>query len=96
MSLCEQMANIGSEVSRALNWKNKGKNELSLRAVDRALELIDLTVASVKQYSGLKEILRTRECLADYFYGDNEFSSTESQWRKYFDAFAYRANNKNA
>lgn len=94
MSLCEQMANIGSEVSRAFNWRNKGKEELSPKAVDRALELLDLTAASCLQYSRLKEILRTRECLVDYFYGDNGFSSTEVQWRKYFDGFAYCLNNK--
>jgi len=72
MSFCEQMANIGSEVSRAL-------------------ELLDLTVNSIKRYSGLKECLRVRECLVDYFYGDNIFSSSEVLWRKYFDAFAYAA-----
>jgi len=41
MSLCEQMANIGSEVSRALNWRKKEKEELSHEAASRALELID-------------------------------------------------------
>jgi len=94
MSLCEQMANIGSEVSRAFNWQNKGRREMSLKAVDRTLELLDLTAASTRQYHRLKEILRTREALVDYFYGDNEFSSTETLWRKYFDAFACWVNKK--
>ncbi|NLF82455.1 MAG: hypothetical protein GX568_00530 [Candidatus Gastranaerophilales bacterium] len=89
MSQCEQLANVGSEVSRALNWRNKGKTDMSLRAVDRALELIDLTVATLKTYPRLKEVLRVREALVDYFYGDNIYSSTEEQWRKYFDYFAY-------
>jgi hypothetical protein len=89
MSLCEQLANVGSEVSRAFNWRNKGKTDLSLQAIDRALELLDLTVATLKTYPRLKEVLRTREVLVDYFYGDNTFSSTEEQWRKYFDYFAY-------
>lgn len=88
MSLSEQMANIGSEVSRALNWQKKGRGDMSKQAVDRALELIDLTAASYKEYSRLKEILRTREALVDYFYGDNMFSSSEILWRKYFDYFA--------
>ena len=92
MSLCEQMANIGSEVSRAFNWRNKGKDDLSKKAVDRALELLDLTAGSLKQYPRLKEVLRVREALVDYFYGENMFSSSETQWRKYFDAFAYRIN----
>ncbi len=91
MSLCEQMANIGSEVSRALNWKKKNRNDLSLEAVNRALELLDLTVGSLNGYSRLKECLRVRESLVDYFYGENIFSSSEILWRKYFDAFAYAA-----
>lgn len=38
MSLSEQMANIGSEISRALNWKRKNNEEYCRKAVDRALE----------------------------------------------------------
>ena len=91
MALCEQMANIGSEVSRAFNWKNKGNEEYSQQAFYRALELIDLTVACQKKYSRLREILRVREALVDYFYGENIYSSTETSWRKYFDAFVYAA-----
>lgn len=94
MPLCEQMANIGSEVSRAFNWKNKGREDYSRQAIDRALELIDLTAACYKQYSKLKEILRTREALVDYFYGNNEYSTSEIIWRKYFDAFVYLMQNK--
>lgn len=92
MSLCEQLGNIGSEVSRALNWKNKGKAEYSQKAFYRALELLDLTLASNKKLSQLKELARVREVLVDYFYGTNEYSSSELHLRKYFDFFAYAAN----
>ncbi|MFH1767945.1 MAG: hypothetical protein ABH858_02135 [Candidatus Omnitrophota bacterium] len=91
MSLCEQMANVGSEVSRAFNWRNKGKDDFSKKAVKRALELLDLTASSKKEYPRLKEILRVREGLVDYFYGENQFSSSELLWRKYFDHFHYAA-----
>jgi len=60
MSLLAQMANIGSEVSRALNWQKKGRDDFSKKAVNRALELLDLTASTQKQYSRLKEILRVR------------------------------------
>jgi hypothetical protein len=93
MSLCEQMANIGSEVSRAFNWRKKNRSDLSQEAINRALELLDLTVASLSSYSRLKECLRVRECIIDYFYGNNEFSSSEIIWRKYFDAFVYATKN---
>ena len=91
MPLCEQMANVGSEVSRALNWRKKGRKEFSEKAVGRALELLDLTIRPVKKYSRLKELLRLRECLVDFFYGSNEFSSSETLWRGYFDHFHYAA-----
>ena len=48
MSLIEQMANIGSEVERAINWKNKNDKEYSRMAFERALELIDLTISDGK------------------------------------------------
>lgn len=90
LSFIEQMANIGSEVSRALNWQNKD-NEYSHRAVNRALELMSLTLDDIKVRSHYKELARLHEALVDYFYGENRFSSSEPLWRKYFDHFAYAA-----
>lgn len=89
MPFCEQMANIGSEVSRALNWQKKGKKDYSQRAVNRALELLGFTIDTAEKYSQLKELLRLKEALLDYFYGSNEFLSSEELWRKYFDHFNY-------
>lgn len=91
MSLCEQMANVGSEISRAFNWRNKGKDDFSKKAVNRALDLLDLTISLIRKYSRLKELFRVREGLIDFFYGKNEFSSSEILWRKYFDHFNYAA-----
>jgi len=44
LTLCEQMANIGSEVSRALKWMEKGNPEYSRKAAARALELLELGI----------------------------------------------------
>lgn len=90
-SFLEQMANIGSEVERALNWKNRQNPDYSRKAFERALELTDLSLAAVRGGPRLKEIARMREMLVDYFNGDNEYQSTESAWRKYFLAFTYAA-----
>ena len=91
MSFVEQMANIGSEVERALNWKIKKNDAYFQKASDRAFELIDLTLGSTKKPSCLKEVARVREALADYFFGTNQFGSTETSWRKYFSGFTYAA-----
>ncbi|OGC03852.1 hypothetical protein A2276_08385 [candidate division WOR-1 bacterium RIFOXYA12_FULL_43_27] len=91
MPLSEQMANIGSEVERAINWKNKNNKEYSRTAFERALELLDLTLACYKEYSKLKELARLREVLADYFAFDNTYNSTDESLKKYFLAFNYAA-----
>ena len=43
LSLCEQLGNIGSEISRAIKWKHKN-HTLYEKAVFRALELVDITL----------------------------------------------------
>ena len=91
MSNSQQLANIGSEVSRALNWQKKGNMDFSKKAASRALELLDLSLDSIKKFSCIKEFCRLREAVADYFFGTNEFSSSEVLWRKYFDHFNYVA-----
>lgn len=90
-SLVEQLGNAGSEVNRAINWKKKGNNENSLKAFERALELIDLTVSDKKNAKRCREILRTREALCDFFVGKNQFNSSSDSWQKYFLQFAYAA-----
>lgn len=84
----EQMANIGSEVERAISWRDKNK-EYFIKAVERALELIELTIKDPKNKKRLREILRLREVLIDYFYFDNKFKSSDELWRKYFYPFMY-------
>lgn len=89
LSLVEQMANIGSEVHRMISWRERNE-ERSRLAFERALELLDLTKADPKNRGRLKEICRVREVLVDYRF-DNQYSSTDEQWEKYFYAFNYAA-----
>ena len=91
MPFVEQMANIGSEVERALNWRAKRNDDYSRKAFERALELTDLTLESVSGFPRLKEIARMREALVDSFFGSNQFKSSDELWRKYFLKFTYAA-----
>ncbi len=91
LSLSEQMANIGSEVSRALTWMEKGNSAYCQKAAARALELLDLSLDCTESYSRLKELARLREAIVDFFFGTNQFSSSGMLWRKYFDHFNYAA-----
>jgi hypothetical protein len=64
LSLVEQLANVGSEVERAIRWRGKGNAAYGQRALERALELLDLTIADEKNRLRLKELTRLREALA--------------------------------
>jgi hypothetical protein len=91
LSFLDQMANIGSEVERTISWRRKGRPEISARAFERALELIDLTIADAKNRSRLKELLRVREAISDHFYFDNFYQSTPESWQRYFRSFLIAA-----
>ncbi len=90
-SLVEQLANVGSEVERALNWLEKRNPDYSRLAFLRALELLNLTIDDPRHQNRLRELTRLREALLDFFLGDNAFRSSEKSWRSYFFGFAYAA-----
>jgi hypothetical protein len=74
-----------------MRWTAKGNAEYGRRAFERALELLDLTIADEKHRLRLKELTRLRETLADYFWFDNRYGSSDESWRRYFHAFTYAA-----
>jgi len=92
-SIYEQMANIGAEVGRSINWKKKNNVKMTQNALYRALELIDFTVADIKNKDRLSEILRMRELLVDYSLGKNIYKSTDEGWNKYFYYYNLAARN---
>ncbi|MGC8976991.1 MAG: hypothetical protein ACP5OB_05145 [Candidatus Ratteibacteria bacterium] len=83
---CEQMANIGMEILRGIRWKNENEKNFNL-SIERAIELIDLTKIDPKNKKRLKEICRLKEVLIDYFWGKNEFNSSDEKWENYFNPF---------
>ena len=90
-SFAEQMANVGSEIERTIAWKAKGRPDYSGRAFERALELLDLTIADARNRSRLRELLRVREALADHFAFDNTYQSSPESWQRYFRCFLVAA-----
>ena len=90
-SLVEQLANVGSEVIRAINWRKKNNADYSRLAFERALELLDITCIDEKNISRLHEVTRVREALVDYFFGENTYQSSDKLWENYFMSFTYAA-----
>ena len=72
MSLGKQLANIGSEVSRTIKWREKGNEFLSQKAFERALELIDLTLEVKPRYTAIHEICRLRELFCEAYLTNNK------------------------
>lgn len=94
-TLVEQMANIGAEMGRTIKWKTKGNLKMSRNAFFRGLELLDLTINDKKNKKSLKEILRVREALVDFFMGENIYKSSDTLWEKYFFYFNLAARKNN-
>ena len=93
MSLAQQLANVGSEVSRMIKWRGRDA-ALAERAFERMLELLDLSLGCTRQFARLKELARVRELLvgawlSDLPAGDQEWES----WNRYFLQFAMLARN---
>jgi len=94
-SLIEQLGNIGSEVGRSINWKNKGNTEQMQKALTRGLELFDLTLADSRwRQPQLREVARAREVVCDFLVGDNEYNSDDTFLNNYFLQFAIAARAK--
>jgi hypothetical protein len=88
-SLVEQMANIGSEVSRAL--RANGNQTRYWGAVTRALDLFYLTIEDPRWKGRRREILRVRELFAAASLGSDEFKTSLEDLDRYFDCFAWLA-----
>ena len=90
LSLMEQLGNIGSEVGRALRWEEKDRKYFD-HAVERALELFDLTLADQRWRRRLKELTRAREVFCDAVSGGKEYKSSLADLDRYFFSFAFAA-----
>ena len=87
LSLVEQLANIGSEVSRACRWQGKDEN-IFWGAVERALELFDLTLEDQRWRGRLREIARVREVFCDAVLGEKNYQTSLKDLERYFLPFA--------
>ena len=90
LSLIEQMGNVGSEISRALKWQDEDE-KLYENAIDRALELLDLTIQDSRWRTRLKELVRVREFLCDAVFGSEEYGISLDDLKRYFFHFALAA-----
>jgi hypothetical protein len=92
LTLVEQLANVGSEVERAIRAHRTGNTARFENALSRALALFDLTAVD-ERWRGprRREILRAREEFCRLFHDPDVPASSAEGLRRYFLAFAVAA-----
>ena len=82
-----QISNIGSEVNRAINWKNKGNDKRKEGFCNKAIDYLELTIQDPKNVNRVRELIFCIRELQDYFLGSNYYGTTDEVLKKYYDAF---------
>jgi hypothetical protein len=91
-SISEQLANVGSEVERAIRAHETGRQDRFDRALDRALELFDFTAADHRwRGARRREILRAREEFCRLFFASDSPPGSKAGLIDYFLYFAIAA-----
>jgi hypothetical protein len=92
LSLIEQLGNVGSEVDRALRAHAQRRQDRFDSALDRALELFDLTASDPRwKLHQRREILRAREQFCRVFFDPAAEADLSAYLSKYFLQFAVAA-----
>lgn len=93
MNLVQQLGNIGSEVGRANKWQ--GKDDIRFyMAVEKALELFDLTIRDKRWFGKSREVILAKEVFSDAVLGGHEYKSFLPDLERYFMQFALLANSR--
>lgn len=87
MPVTVQISNIGSEVGRAIRWKQKNNAERMVMFCEKAIEFLQLSISDPKNEHRIHEFEFCIEELEDYFMGENIYKTTEEMLTKYYDAF---------
>lgn len=74
IALSQQLGHVASELSRARHWDEKNDKPNRDCALERALGLLDLTIADKRWRLRLKEILRLREVVCDWMFGQKDYN----------------------
>ena len=84
------MANLGSEVSRILNWKEKGDMEMAKKCLGRAESILEQIVSAPEMKGRNEEIILLRDVIKDLFRQESAYSINGHQLKEYFLPFAER------
>lgn len=83
LTKAQQIGNIGSEIARAAYWEER--NDIANRnsALERSLELLDLTLDDRRWNAGIKEIARFREVVGAKYCNNDFFNITLKELKEF-------------
>ncbi len=79
--LLEQLANIGSEVHRAISWRIRRNPEYSKAEFDISIELIELTLSGKLTLLQRNEILSLKKSWSGYYLSNKNDKLTNEYWQ---------------
>ena len=88
MSLAQQLGNLASEMTRARHWEMKNDFVSCHKALERALELLDLTLTDNRWRFRRRELTLLREIICDCFSKEKDYDVSLSDLEKYCADFA--------
>jgi len=87
MTIGMQISNVGSEVARAIRYKNKNDEQKKINFCNKAIEFLEIIEQDPKNAHRKGELDFCIEELKDYFLGENYYNTTDEMLTKYYDAF---------
>jgi hypothetical protein len=82
------MANLGSEVSRLLDWKSKGDREAAGKCFKRAQGILDQLMLYPEMLCRAAEIEILQKVLVDLFEEHRQYSVSSEELKGYFLPFS--------
>jgi len=84
-----QMGNIGSELTRARVFHKRGEREAFRSSLDRANELVALTIDDARWKGRRKELTRLMEVIGDWYQQGKEYGVPIEWLAQYATQFVY-------
>lgn|SRR3989338_5295915 len=94
LPLIEQLSHIGAEIHRASNWEQKNDKISRNKALERAIDLMDLILNNANLHHRAKEITRLREVVCECYTENYENNVSLSMLDNYFLTLAIYARNR--
>lgn len=87
LSVSEQLIDVGTEVGRAVDAKERGNSEAARIYLNKALKWLHVTEDDPKNLKRFEELMSVEYELMDYFYGLNRFNNDKDSIMSYWNSF---------